>query len=292
MVVLEACGLCFRYPGGVVALDGLDLALRRGETLAILGPNGAGKTTLLLHLNGSLRPESGTIVLDGQPVKYQRAALSAWRARVGLVLQDPDDQLFAGTVFEDVSFGPMNLARPEAEVRDRVAEALADVGICDLADRPIHMLSLGQKRRAAIAGILAMRPAVLVLDEPMAGLDPHGVGHLLAVLRRLADAGTTIVYTTHDVDLALAWSDRVALFAEGRVIVCDQPERALADPALLQRAHLRRPLLLDIAEQARALALIPRDAAAPRTVEELGLLLAEAADAAATAGALPTGKGQ
>jgi cobalt/nickel transport system ATP-binding protein len=159
-----------------------------------------------------------------------------------------------------------------------VTEALEDVGIAPLADRPIHMLSLGQKRRVAIAGVLAMRPAVLVLDEPTAGLDPRGVVHLLEVLRRLVDGGTTVVYATHDVDLALAWSDRVALFADGRVIACDTPERAMADPALLRQAHLRRPLLLELAEHACALGLIRSDAPPPRTVAEMAALLSEASE--------------
>ena len=138
-------------------------------------------------------------------------------------------------MFQDVSFGPLNLGLAESEVRARVAEALGHLRITALADRPVHMLSLGQKRRAAIAGVLAMAPRVLVLDEPTAGLDPHGVVHLLAVLRRLAAAGTTIVYTTHDVDLALAWSDRVALFANGRVTACGAPDAVLGDDTLLRR---------------------------------------------------------
>jgi len=267
MVKLGAHGLRFRYPGGVVALDSLDLAIEPGERLAILGANGSGKTTLLLHLNGSLRPEDGEVRLDGRPAGYDRAALAGWRSRVALVLQDPDDQLFAGTVYQDVSFGPLNLGLAEAEVRDRVVRALADLRISHLADRPVHMLSLGQKRRAVIAGALAMHPSVLLLDEPTAGLDPHGVLHLLAALRRLVERGTTIVFATHDVDLTFAWADRVALFAEGRVIACGPPEDALADAALLHRAHLRRPMLLELALRARAQGLMPAGEAVPRTVD-------------------------
>ncbi|MBK8176013.1 MAG: ABC transporter ATP-binding protein [Rhodospirillales bacterium] len=276
MVILAARGVYFRYPGAGVALDGLDLEIKAGERLAILGPNGSGKTTLLLHLNGSLRPERGAVCLDGEPAGYGRAALSAWRRRVGLVLQDPDDQLFAGTVYQDVSFGPLNLGLAEAEVRQRVVRALDDLHIAPLADRPIHALSLGQKRRVVIAGTLAMTPEVLLLDEPTAGLDPHGVAHLLAALRRLAESGTTIVFATHDVDLALDWADRVALFAGGRMIACDEPARALADARLVRQAHLRRPMLLDLGEVARNAGLIGADQPLPKTLGEMQEILQRA----------------
>jgi cobalt/nickel transport system ATP-binding protein len=269
MVMLAAKGLSFGYPGGVLALDGLTLEIAAGERLAILGPNGSGKTTLLMQLNGSLRPQRGGVLLRNRPARYDRASLTEWRTTVGLVLQDPDDQLFAGTVYQDVSFGPLNLGLDETEVRARVERSLADLRIEHLADRPIHMLSLGQKRRVVIAGVLAMNPAVLLLDEPTAGLDPHGVIHLLAALRQLSEGGTTIVFATHDVDLALAWSDRVALFADGKVIACDRPDVALADAAALKRAHLRRPLLLELGTKARELGLIDADDALPRTVDQM-----------------------
>ena len=288
MVILAARGLGFRYPGGIVALDGLDLDIAAGETLAILGPNGSGKTTLLLHLNGSLRPQQGRILIDGQEARYDQRALNRWRAQVGLVLQDPDDQLFAGSVFQDVSFGPLNLGLAESEVRARVAEALGHLRITALADRPVHMLSLGQKRRAAIAGVLAMAPRILVLDEPTAGLDPHGVVHLLSVLRRLAADGTTIVYTTHDVDLALAWSDRVALFANGRVTACGAPDAVLGDDTLLRAAHLRRPMLLELGLRARDLGLIGADQALPRSMAEMNEVFRRLAARAALPAAVAT----
>ena len=238
------------WPGGVTALDGLSLTVPRGSRLAVLGANGSGKTTLFLHLNGSLRPERGRIELGGAPVSYHRAALTSWRSRVGLVLQDPDDQLFAATVAEDVSFGPLNLGLTDAETRLRVTEALAAVGIADLAERPTHMLSYGQKRRATLAGVLAMRPEVLLLDEPTAGLDAEGAGLLLAALERLNAAGTTLVFSTHDIDFAYGWADRVAVLAGGRCLGEGLPSEVLAAPDLLTRARLRRPLMLEIAEAA------------------------------------------
>lgn len=272
-VILEACGLRYAYPGGVPALDGLDLTVERGRRLAILGPNGAGKTTLLMHLNGTLRPQDGTVVLDGAAQGYGRAALSAWRRRVGLVLQEPDDQLFAPSVAEDVSFGPLNLGLSEQETRARVDEALTALRIADLAERPTHMLSFGQKKRAAIAGAVAMRPEVLLLDEPTAGMDQFGAVHLLAALDKLRAGGATLVFTTHDVDLAWAWADAVALFVGGRVIRQGPPEEVLADGEALAQARLKPPLLLELGRTARQRGWLEATAPLPRTrAEALALM--------------------
>ncbi len=277
-MILSARGLRFTYPGGIDALEGLDLNVPKGGRLAILGPNGAGKTTLLMHLNGTLRPASGEVWLEGQPVAYDRRSLTRWRATVGLVLQDPDDQLFAGSVYQDVSFGPLNLGLTEREVKDRVEEALAAMRITDLARRPIHMLSFGQRKRVAIAGVLAMKPRVLALDEPTGGLDTHGVAHLLAALGHLVEGGTTIVYTTHDVDLACAWSDTVALFHEGRVIGHGRPENVLAESELLRLAHLRLPLALEVGLKARELGLVDADEPLPRSRADVVDMLARMAE--------------
>ena len=270
--ILEAKGLRYRYPGGEPALAGLDLTVRSGRRLAILGPNGAGKTTLLLHLNGTLRPEGGQVLLDGGVMGYGRSALNAWRRRVGLVLQDPDDQLFAASVAEDVSFGPLNLGLDETEAQARVTEALTALRIADLADRPPHMLSFGQKKRVAIAGAVAMRPDILLLDEPSAGLDPMGTSHLLAVLETLRQAGATLVLTTHDVDLAWGWADDVALFAGGVVVRQGDSETVLSDRDAMRTAHLKPPILLELGLKARELGLTAADSPLPRRRDD-GLAL-------------------
>lgn len=273
-VILAASGLRHDYPGGVTALCGLDLAIRKGRKLAILGGNGAGKTTLLLHLNGTLRPKDGAVSLDGVVMSHGRTALAAWRRRVGLVLQDADDQLFAASVAEDVSFGPCNLDLPEDEVRGRVAWALESLRIADLAQRPTHMLSFGQKKRVAVAGALAVKPEILLLDEPTAGLDNHGERHLLAALESLAQAGTTLVFTTHDSDLALAFADDVALFHDGRVIACGAAESVLAEKALVKQARVRSPWAVDLWHQARALGL-PGHIPLPRRRDDALALLGQ-----------------
>jgi cobalt/nickel transport system ATP-binding protein len=264
MTLLEAQGLTYSYPGGVPALSGLDLRVARGRRLAILGPNGAGKTTLLLHLNGTLRPVSGRVLLDGLATGYSRADLSLWRRRVGLVLQDADDQLFAASVAEDVSFGPLNLGLSDEEARQRVDEALDALQIADLADRPTHMLSFGQKKRAAIAGAVAMRPEILLLDEPTAGLDQLGASLLLVALEQLQAKGTTLIFTTHDIDLAWAFADDVALFKQGRVIAQAGASDLLIDEARMNEAGLQTPFLARIGLALRACGFLAEDAPLPR----------------------------
>jgi cobalt/nickel transport system ATP-binding protein len=235
--ILEARDLRFGYEPDRPVLTGADLALRAGSRVAVLGANGGGKTTLFRLLAGALRPGGGEILLDGTPVRRSRRDRTALRTQVQLVLQDPDDQLFAATVAQDVSFGPVNLGLAEAVVRARVDGALAALDLTRVADRPPHLLSFGQKKRVAIAGAVAMAPRLLVLDEPTAGLDPAGVEALLATLAALEAAGTTPVLSTHDVDLAHRWADEVAVVVDGRV-VAGPADVLLADAELLRAAHL------------------------------------------------------
>ena len=272
--LLAIRGLNYCYSGGIAALHQLDLSIEKGRKLAILGANGSGKTTLLLHLNGTFRPTRGDLLLDGRPVGYDRRFLNDWRRRVGLVLQEPDDQLFAATVGQDVSFGPLNLGLSAAETAERVREALEALRIAHLRDRATHQLSFGQKKRVAIAGVLAMRPEILVLDEPTAGLDAHGVTHLLGALQPLHAAGTTLVFSTHDVELAYAWADHVALFHNGAVLRQGETVAVLADREMMQQARMRSPLLLELAQLLREES---GDAAwqAPRSREALLALLRE-----------------
>jgi cobalt/nickel transport system ATP-binding protein len=263
--LLEARALVHIYPGNVRALDGLDLKIERGKRLVILGPNGAGKSTMLLHLNGTLRPQSGEVLLDARVVAYDSASLTAWRRRVGLVLQNADDQLFAPSVAEDVSFGPLNLGLSEAETRQRVTTALAALHISHLTDRATHMLSGGQKRRVAIAGLVAMQPEILLLDEPTAGLDHEGTEDLLGVLEGLERAGTTLVFSTHDVELAYRFADEVAVFEGGQILAQGPITTTLADAELVKRAKLETPFLLKLGLRARELGILRPDEALPRT---------------------------
>jgi cobalt/nickel transport system ATP-binding protein len=267
MSLLEARALTHIYSGNVYALDGLNLRVERGQRLAILGPNGAGKTTVFLHLNGTLRPRSGEVRLDGQVMGYDKASLIAWRRRVGLVLQNADDQLFAPTVAEDVSFGPLNLGCDEVETGRRVAAALQALRVSHLADRATHMLSFGQKKRVAIAGLLAMKPEILLLDEPTAGLDYQGTEDLLAVLEKLEQDGTTLVFSTHDVELAYRFANEVALFHNGKVLAQGPIVEILSNQDLTREAHLEPPLLLKLGLQAQKLGMASAGDPLPRTAE-------------------------
>ncbi|WP_261720374.1 ATP-binding cassette domain-containing protein [Streptomyces sp. FZ201] len=273
LVALE--GASYAYEEGPTVLDGLDFAVREGRSLALLGRNGSGKTTLMRLLSGGLRPREGRLTVEGRPVSYDRKGLTRLRTTVQLVVQDPDDQLFAASVGQDVSFGPLNLGLPDTEVRTRVEEALAALDITALAERPTHLLSYGQRKRAAIAGAVAMRPRVLILDEPTAGLDLDGQERLLATLDRLRAAGTTVVMATHDVDLALRWADDAALLTPGGVRTGPAPE-TLARTDLLAQAGLRLPWGVAAAELLRAQGLLNGSAVGPRTPEELAALVAAA----------------
>lgn len=225
----------FRYPDNHAALHDVTLAVGAGEKVALVGPNGAGKSTLMLHLNGILQGE-GVIHVGGLPVV--RANLPQIRAKVGVVFQNPDDQLFSPTVFDDVAFGPMHMGLAEADVRERVAAALAQVDMADHAERLSHHLSLGQKKRVSLATVLAMTPDILVLDEPSAGLDPRGRRALIDLLAALE---VTMLISTHDMRLVAELLPRMIIMDEGR-IVADGPTRdLLADDALLTAHGLERP---------------------------------------------------
>ncbi len=206
----------FRYPDGGIGLDDCTLTIRRGSRNALIGANGSGKTTLFQHCNGLLRPQSGVVRYDGEPIDYGRSGLRQLRSKVGMVFQNPDRQLFSASVQEDVSFGPFNLGLDEAVVRQRVATALLAVGMEAFANKAVHNLSYGEKKRVCIAGVLAMEPELLVLDEPMAGLDQRMQDEFLIVLDGLHNRGITLLLATHDIDFAYRWADHLHLIAAGR----------------------------------------------------------------------------
>ena len=216
--VIELQQVDYRYPDGSRGLDGISIAFEKGKKSTVLGLNGAGKTTLFLHCNGILKPRSGRVLFYDAPFDYSRKSLCSLRSRVGLVFQNPDAQLFSASVREDVSFGPMNMGLPVNEVRKRVEESLCSVGMLQFAEKPAHSLSYGQKKRVCIAGVLAMKPEILILDEPMAGLDVAMQQELVGLLDDLHAAGITVVIATHDIDFAYQWADKVNLLSEGRCI--------------------------------------------------------------------------
>lgn len=232
---IEVGALTFSYPDGRKALDGISLTIREREKVALVGPNGAGKSTLLLHLNGILKGQ-GVIRIMGSEVGDGN--LGVVRSQVGLVFQHPDDQLFSPTVFEDVAFGPLHMKLDEEEVRERVRLALAQVGMAGFENRVSHHLSLGEKKRIAIATVLAMQPAILALDEPSGELDPRARRGLIHLLRALPQ---TILVATHDMRLVKELLPRTVILDGGRVVVDGLTEELLEDTELLERHGLEAP---------------------------------------------------
>ncbi len=233
---VECEHLHFAYPDGHEALTGIDLVIAKGEKVALIGPNGAGKSTLMLHLNGINTPSHGEVRIGG--VRVDRSTVKRIRAEVGLVFQDPDDQLFSPTVFEDVAFGPLHMGVPEAEIHHRVEKALAAVGMSGFERRLPHHLSLGQRKRVALATVLSMDPSVLVLDEPSAGLDPRGRRELIGLL---AGLGQTLLVSTHDMKLVAEVFPRSVVMDDGRVVADGPTREILSDQGLLEAHGLESP---------------------------------------------------
>ena len=236
--VLDVRGLAFAYPDGHQALFGVDLHVHRGERVALLGPNGAGKTTLVLHLNGI--HTAGAVAVSGMPVVKQN--LREIRRRVGIVFQDPDDQLFLGTVRQDVAFGPANLGLKGDELEACVQRALEQVGMAEYADRPPHHLSFGQRRRVAVATVLAMEPEILVLDEPSSNLDPASRRELADILRSL---DVTVLMVTHDLPYALELCPRSVVLSDGYVVADGSTYDVLTDDTLMRAHRLELPFGFD-----------------------------------------------
>lgn len=236
-IVLRIEGLSFSYPDGHQALREVSFCVHRGEKVALVGPNGAGKSTLLLHLNGILQGD-GLVQITGQTLGQRN--LGQIRARVGLVFQNPDDQLFSPTVFEDVAFGPLHMGFPEPEVHARVARALGQVDMAGYAGRLSHHLSEGEKKRIAIATVLAMDPEILVLDEPTAGLDPRA---RRALIRLLGDLPYTILVSTHDMALVYELCPRMVILDGGRIAADGSTAALMADQARLEDHGLEQPLI-------------------------------------------------
>lgn len=266
MKIIETKDVTYEYPDGTKALEGVNFHADEGKIVALLGPNGAGKSTLFLHFNGILQPSMGSVFIDGESVSYKKKDLMKIRQKVGIVFQNPDDQLFAPTVIEDVAFGPMNMGLSKEEVESRVTEALSRVGMEGYEKKPPHHLSGGQKKRVAIAGILAMKPKIMVLDEPTSGLDPKGASQILKLLYQLNKEGMTIVISTHDVDLVPLYASRVYIISNGKIIKEGTAPEVFGDVKTVRGANLRLPRIAHLMEILEKEDKLPFDKPYPLTI--------------------------
>ncbi len=246
--VITCSNVWFRYPDGTVALRGVDCAILEGEVTALLGPNGAGKTTLLLVIAGLLEPQEGQVAFRGRDIRELGPEL---RRHVGLVFQDPDDQLFCPTVFDDIAFALRQLGLPEEEVRAKVTEVAAELGIEGLLTKPPYRLSYGEKKKAALATVLVYEPEVFLVDEPTAFLSPRYVAFLKELMAEGVRSGRTFVIATHDVDFAYGIADYVYVLMGGRVEAEGKPGEVFSDVRLLEKAELRQPWEIVVREKTR-----------------------------------------
>lgn len=264
--VLRVRDLRFKYNDEKHALNGVDLEIEEGEKIAVLGSNGAGKSTFFLNINGVLKPHSGEIFYRGE--KINRKNLNHLRKNVGIVFQDADNQIIASTVMAEVSFGPMNLKLPKKEVLRRVDKALGYMNIQEFRDRPPHYLSGGEKKRVSIADIIAMESEVVIFDEPTAALDPQNAAMLEEVLEKMGQEGRTLLISTHDVDFAYRWAERVIVFSEGKVIADDTPLHVFQQEDILQKANLKHPMMLEVYDILKEKGIVPDQDLYPKNVQE------------------------
>jgi cobalt/nickel transport system ATP-binding protein len=257
------------YSDGTLALENISLSFAKGERIALLGPNGSGKTTLLLHLNGILKPTSGKVYFEDKPLEYTSKSLLDIRRRVGFVFQDPNDQLFAPTVKQDVAFGPLNLGQPTDQVKKAVDEALRTVGMTEYAEKPPHFLSLGEKKRVALAGVLAMQPEVLIMDEPTSNLDPRATSDILHLLLHLnKEFKITLILATHDVDMVPLFANKLYILNKGKLVSEGSPGELFSDAELIRDVNLRSPRITHLFEVLKKENNLPINPRLPLTISE------------------------
>ncbi len=269
-ILLKAEQLSYTYEGSdVPALNGLSLEIQRGRKIACMGANGSGKSTFFLCCNGIRKPDSGRLYFEGRPLDYSKKGLLSLRSKVGVVFQDPDDQLFSANVLQEISFGPLNLGLTQQETKQRAAQVMERLGITPFAHRPVHALSGGQKKLVAIADILVMEPSLILLDEPAAALDPIHTRIVREIIDEISASGITIVTATHDVDYAWSWAEDVLLFHEGRLLACGAPEEVFTKKELLDTASLEEPCVLSMYRALREKGWLPDLQNRPRTLNDL-----------------------
>lgn len=271
--IIEIKDLHYTYSGDNAALNGISVKIGEGERIAVVGSNGAGKSTFFLNLNGVLKADHGEMYYKGRRMTGKKADLNELRRAIGIVFQDADNQIIASTVMGEVSFGPINLKLTRDEVEARVDEALEYMNIVEFKDRAPHYCSGGEKKRITIADIIAMHSEIIVFDEPTAALDPLNAVMLEEVLSKLVDQGKTLLISTHDMDFAYRWAQRILVFCDGQIIADGTPEEVYDDYDVLVRANLRKPTLLEVYDSLVKNGLLPDDKAYPKSVTAFNHLL-------------------
>ncbi|HML37201.1 MAG TPA: ATP-binding cassette domain-containing protein [Bacillota bacterium] len=269
--ILEVKDLHYCYGSGQAALNGVWIDIFEGEKIAVVGPNGAGKSTFFLNTNGVLTPDEGQIIYRGTAINKKN--LKELRKNIGIVFQDADNQIIASTVLAEVGFGPMNLKLPKEEVLECVEEALDYMNLQEYKARPPHYLSGGEKKRVSIADIIAMRSEIIIFDEPTAGLDPINAEILEDVLERLSLEGKTMLISTHDVDFAYRWADRVIVFCQGKIIADGTPPEIFRDEEVLKQANLKPPVLMQVYDLLIENRMVDDTRSYPRSMQEFAEMI-------------------
>ncbi|RBW67874.1 energy-coupling factor ABC transporter ATP-binding protein [Bacillus taeanensis] len=245
--------LSYKYADGTVALKDINLSINHGKKIALIGNNGAGKSTMFLLLNGIIKPTKGTVLYKGKMLSYTRKEIRELRQQVGIVFQNPDSQLFSSSVYEDIKFGPKNLGLSPEKVKQTVEDAMKLTETESLKDKPPHFLSIGQKKRVAIAGIIAMNPEIMVLDEPTAGLDPYYSKKIMKLLDSIHHESRTIILSTHNVDFAYEWADEVIVLNNGTILSHGSPVEVFQNVKAVRQSHLEQPWVMEVYDQLKEL---------------------------------------
>lgn len=264
--ILKIEEVYYAYGNGTPALNGINMNIYEGERIAVLGSNGSGKSTFFLNINGVFTPDKGRVIYRGTVINKKN--LKELRKNIGIIFQDADNQIIASSVGAEVGFGPMNLKLPKSEVIKRVNEAMEYMNISDLKERPPHYLSGGEKKRVTIAGIIAMKPEIIIFDEPTASLDPFNVQMLEEVLEKLAFEKKTLIISTHDIDFAYRWADRVIIFSNGEIVADGKPLQIFKDKTTLRQANLKQPTLIEIYELFVQKHILKSTKDYPKTIQE------------------------
>lgn len=275
-VILEAIDVHYTYEeGGPHSLNGVNLKIHKGRKIAFMGANGCGKSTFFLCCNGIFKPDKGSIAFKGEPIRYKKKNLLDLRSQVGIVFQDPDNQLFSASVYQEISFGILNMGASREQAKEEVETIIGYLEITPFRDRPAHALSGGQKKQVSIADILVMHPEVVILDEPTAALDAKHTNIVNQIVDRLSAEGITILMSTHDIDYALSWADEIVLMHEGQVLLQGPPAEVCMNKEILEKTNQTEPMVLRLFEQMQRKGMLQKGLKPPVSMEELEAYIEE-----------------